>query len=281
MIWTGGRMCFALGLLLYEMATGKQAFQGRTGGAIIEAILTKTPPPVRTIESGSASATGRDYSEVSGERSRAAVPDGGSGAQRSAAVAEDFGVGADHGDGSGDAGGGRRREQSGWKTAMIVGGTLATVAVLGAGWIWNGRRAHALTQTDTIVLADFVNKTPDPIFDGTLRQGLAAQLQQSPFLSLLSDQRIEQTLRMMGQPADAKLTPQLAAGLCQRSGSKAYLSGSISNIGSQYVMEVSAVNCQTGDSMAQEHVMANGKDDVLKALSTSFDGVCGKSWGSR
>ncbi len=119
---------------------------------------------------------------------------------------------------------------------------------------------------DTIVLADFINKTGDPIFDDTLRQGLAAQLQQSPFLSLVSEQRIQQTLRLMGQPPDSKLSPAIAGDLCQRAGSKAYLSGSISTMGSQYVIGVNAVNCQTGDSLAQEQVTANGKENVLKAL---------------
>jgi Flp pilus assembly protein TadD len=99
-----------------------------------------------------------------------------------------------------------------------------------------------------------------------LRQGLAAQLQQSPFLSLVSEQRIQQTLRLMGQPADAKLSSAIISDLCQRAGSKAYLSGSISNLGSQYVIGVSAVNCQTGDYLAQEQVTANGKENVLKAL---------------
>ncbi len=104
--------------------------------------------------------------------------------------------------------------------------------------VQHAKRAQALTQMDTIVLADFINKTGDPIFDDTLRQGLAAQLQQSPFLSLVSEQRIQQTLRLMGQPADSKLPAAVAADLCQRTGSKAYLSGAIASIGSQYVIEL-------------------------------------------
>ena len=112
----------------------------------------------------------------------------------------------------------------------------------------------------------FTNKTGDPIFDDTLRQGLTVQLEQSPFLSLVSEQRIQQTLRLMGKPADSKLSRAIASDLCQRTGSKAYLSGSIASLGGQYVIGVSAVNCQTGDTLAEEQVTANGKEKVLKAL---------------
>ena len=99
------------------------------------------------------------------------------------------------------------------------------------------------------MLADFINKTGEPVFDDTLRQGLVAQLEQSPFLSLVPEQRVEQTLRLMGRAPDTKLSPDVAREVCQRAGSKAYLSGSISSIGSQYVIGTSAVNCQTGDSV--------------------------------
>ena len=104
------------------------------------------------------------------------------------------------------------------------------------------------------------------MFDGTLRQGLAVQLEQSPFLSLVSDQRVQQTLRLMGQPADARLTPQIARDLCQRTQSAAVLDGSIANLGSQYVLGLRAVNCRTGDAIAEEQATADGKERVLKAL---------------
>jgi tetratricopeptide (TPR) repeat protein len=153
----------------------------------------------------------------------------------------------------------------GWKA--VAAGAAVVVALLAfAGWFYNSRHVAALTKMDTIVLADFTNKTGDPIFDDTLRQGLAAQLQQSPFLSLLSEQRIQQTLRLMGLPPDGKLSPAIAGDLCQRAGSKAFLSGTISSLGSQYVIGVSAVNCRTGDYLAQEQFTANGKENVLKAL---------------
>ena len=100
----------------------------------------------------------------------------------------------------------------------------------------HSRKAHALTDKDTIVLADFTNTTGDPVFDGTLRQGLSVQLEQSPFLSIISDQQIQQTLKMMGQKPDASSTPEIARELCQRTASAAVLDGSIAKIGTQYVL---------------------------------------------
>jgi tetratricopeptide (TPR) repeat protein len=149
---------------------------------------------------------------------------------------------------------------------MAVAAALLVVLLAVAGFFYNTRHARALSQADTIILADFSNKTGDAIFDDTLRQGLAAQLQQSPFLSLLSEQRIQQTLRLMGRPPESKLTPDIIGDICQRAGSKVYVNGSISNLGSQYVIGVNAVNCHTGDYLAREQVTATGKENVLKEL---------------
>ncbi|MEO7142844.1 MAG: hypothetical protein ABI165_05005, partial [Bryobacteraceae bacterium] len=124
-----------------------------------------------------------------------------------------------------------------------------------------------LTDKDTIVLADFTNTTGDSVFDGTLRQGLAVQLGQSPFLSLVSDQRVQRTLRLMGQPADARLTPELAKEICERTGSAAVLEGSVASLGSQYVLGLRARNCRTGDVLDEEQMQATRKEDVLNALS--------------
>ena len=126
------------------------------------------------------------------------------------------------------------------------------VALAVGGWLFFSRKAHALTDKDTIVLADFTNTTGDPVFDGTLRQGLSVQLEQSPFLSIISDEQIQQTLRMMGQQADAKLTPEVARELCQRTSSAAVLDGSIAQIGTQYLVTLKAVNCVNG-RIAGEH----------------------------
>ncbi len=252
---------FALGLLLYEMATGKQAFGGKTGGAIIEAILTRTPVAVRTVNPQLPAQLEQIINkcmEKDREKRYQSAAEVRTDLQQLKRVSETGQVTitktvivA-------------RNPHINWK--HIVAGGAVLLALLGVGgWLYS-RKAHALGQSDTIVLADFVNKTGDPIFDDTLRQGLAAQLQQSPFLSLVSDQKIQQTLKLMGKPPETKLSPAIAADLCIRAGSKAYLSGTISSIGSEYVIGVSAVNCQTGDSLAQEQVTASGKDNVLKAL---------------
>jgi eukaryotic-like serine/threonine-protein kinase len=135
------------------------------------------------------------------------------------------------------------------------------------GWLYNARRTHALTERDTIVLADFTNTTGDAVFDGTLRQGLEVQLEQSPFLSLVSEAQIQQTLRLMNLPPDAKLTPEVARDLCQRVGSAAVLDGSIASLGSQYVLGLRAKNCRTGGVLDEEQVQAARKEDVLSALS--------------
>ena len=117
------------------------------------------------------------------------------------------------------------------------------------------------------MLAEFTNTTGDPVFDDTLRQGLAVQLQQSPFLSLISDERIRRTLPLMNQPADARLTPDVARGVCVRTGSAAVLEGSIAPLGSQYVLGLRATNCATGDILADEQAQASRKEDVLSTLS--------------
>jgi eukaryotic-like serine/threonine-protein kinase len=127
-------------------------------------------------------------------------------------------------------------------------------------------RKPKLTDKDTIVVADFANTTGDPVFDGTLRQGLAAQLEQSPFLSLISEERIKHTLSLMGQPVDTPLTPEVAHEICERTGSAAVLDGSITSLGARYVLGLRARSCPTGDILDQEQAQAARKEDVLNAL---------------
>src|SRR4029453_10621556 len=129
------------------------------------------------------------------------------------------------------------------------------------------RQAAALTDKDTIVLAEFANTTGDPVFDETLRQGLAVQLQQSPFLSLISDDRIRRTLPLMNEPADAPLVRDIAQGVCVRTASAAVLEGSIAPLGSEYVLGLRATSCNTGDILADEQAQAGRKEDVLSTLS--------------
>jgi eukaryotic-like serine/threonine-protein kinase len=134
-------------------------------------------------------------------------------------------------------------------------------------------RSPKLTEKDTIVLGEFDNKTGDSVFDGTLRQGLSIQLEQSPFLNLLSDQRIVQTLLLMTQPKDSRLSPELAREVCQRTGSAAVLNGAIAEIGSRYLLTLKAVNCTNGDTLASTEAEAKDKDHVLDALGAVASGV--------
>ena len=150
-----------------------------------------------------------------------------------------------------------------WK--LIIPAIMAVVALSCAGYFYL-RRTPKLTDKDTIVLADFNNTTGDAVFDGTLRQGLAVQLEQSPFLSLISEERIQQVLRLMGKPADTRLTPEIAREICERTASAAVLDGSIASLGSQYVLGLRAEDCRTGDVLAEQQVQAARKEDVLNAL---------------
>jgi tetratricopeptide (TPR) repeat protein/predicted Ser/Thr protein kinase len=143
----------------------------------------------------------------------------------------------------------------------------AVAAAAVAAYIFYPRHASALTDKDTIVLAEFTNTTGDAVFDDTLRQGLAVQLQQSPFLSLISEERVRKTMSLMNQPAGARLTPELAQGVCARTGAVAVLTGSIAPLGSQYVLGLRATECTTGDIMADEQAQAARKEEVLSTLS--------------
>jgi eukaryotic-like serine/threonine-protein kinase len=150
---------------------------------------------------------------------------------------------------------------------LVLGVLAVVLAVLVAGaFYWRLHAAPKLTERDTVVLADFTNTTGDSVFDGALRQGLSSQLEQSPFLNLLSDERIAQTLALMAQPKDARLTHELAREVCQRTASAATIEGSISSLGTQYVLGLRAVNCHNGDRLAEEQVTAAGKELVLRTL---------------
>ena len=149
--------------------------------------------------------------------------------------------------------------------------TVAAALLLAAGvgtflLLRHRAKAPVLSAKDTVVLADFGNSTGDTVFDGTLRQGLAVQLDQSPYLSLISDDRIHRTLRLMGRQPDAHLTPEIAREVCERTGSAAVLEGSIAPLGSQYALGLRAKNCRTGDVLDEEQVQAARKEDVLNAL---------------
>jgi DNA-binding winged helix-turn-helix (wHTH) protein/predicted Zn-dependent protease len=151
----------------------------------------------------------------------------------------------------------------GWISVAVI---LLLVVVAGTFRFFLHRKP-VLTEKDTVVLADFANSTGDPVFDGTLREGMTVQLEQSPFLSLIPEQSIHHTLRLMGKSPDARLTPELAREICERTGSAAVLEGSIATLGSEYVLGLRAKNCRTGDLLDDELVQAARKEDVPNALS--------------
>src|SRR6267154_2304388 len=153
-----------------------------------------------------------------------------------------------------------------WKVLVPTAVILVAVAIAGSFYFRSRQTTHRLTEKDTIVLADFANSTGDAVFDDTLKQALSVALNQSPFLNVLSENKVAATLQMMSRPAGTKLTPEVTRELCQRAGSKAYFAGSIASLGTQFVLGLKAVNCQSGDPLAEEQVTATSKEKVLDAL---------------
>ena len=151
----------------------------------------------------------------------------------------------------------------------VVASSMTLVLGLALGWHLYSRRERPLTEKDTIVLADFMNSTGDPVFDDALRQGLRVQLEQSPFLNVLSEQKVDEQLKLMMRPIGGSLTPQLARDICQRAGSTAVVKGSISRLGSSYVLGLSAFNCHTGEELDNQQVEITNRELVLKALGAA------------
>jgi serine/threonine protein kinase/tetratricopeptide (TPR) repeat protein len=286
---------FSFGLVLYEMATGKQTFTGNSSAEIFDAILNRTPvapvrlnpeiPPKLEDVINRAIEKDRDlrYQHASDMRSelqrlkrdtdsgRSAAPSATAEAvSRTPAIstAPQLPQSKSPKTSAGPA----RTSRVKWP--LMIGAALVLLLLGIGGWLYFTRHAQALTDKDTIVLAEFANSTGDPVFDGTLRQGLSAQLDQSPFLSLISDERIAQTLTLMAKPRDARLTSDIARDVCQRTASAATIEGAISSLGSQYVLGLKAVNCRTGDLLAQEQVTANGN------AATKLRGKMGESLAS-
>ncbi len=228
---------WSLGVVLYEMVTGTRPAPGVRlrveGTPELERIIAKCLEPDRELRYQQAAELRTDLEQLRSGSGRAM-------AQHPAHA--------------------RRR-------ALWLSLGAAAVIAAGVAAMINSRPPATLTDRDTIVLADFVNTTGDPVFDDTLRQGLAVQLQQSPFLSLISEERIRKELRLMEQAADARLTSQLAHDVCVRTASAAVLDGSIATLGSQYVLGLRATNCTTGDILADAQAQAARKEDVLGALS--------------
>jgi hypothetical protein len=240
------------------MLAGRPPFSGDGHLQIMHAIVNKTPPRLREVRPDL-------RPEIDLIASRALEKDPARRYQSAAEMVRDLSTALTTPDSP-------ARPSISWRAVhaipakVIVAVTAAVLPIFAAGYFYL-HRTPKLTDKDMLVLADFTNKTSDPLFDGTLRQGLAVQLEQSPFLSLVSDERIQRALRLMGQAADARLTPDLAKEVCERTASAAVLDGSIASLGSQYVLGLRARSCRTGEVLDQEQAQPARKEDVLNALS--------------
>jgi len=161
-----------------------------------------------------------------------------------------------------------------WK--IVIPAAAVVIVLISGGLYWRSHESSTLTERDTIVLADFTNTTGDAIFDDTLKQALTTSLRQSPFLNVLSDNRLGATLQLMTRPANTRLTPEITREVCQRANSKAWIGGSIASIGSEYVVGLKAVNCLNGETLAQEQVTAANKEKVLDALGEAANRLRGE-----
>jgi len=271
---------FSFGAVLYEMATGKMPFDGSSSGEICGAILHQQPRPASQINPqlawgmeaiiDKALEKDRDlrYQHAGEIRAdlqrlkRDAETGKISAVSTGKIAAEAVSAESPRPDQGGTATRGRsRRARLGYIVAAVL-----CAALLGGGLYYRSRPDQRLTDKDTIVLADFANSTGDAVFDDALKTALTVSLRQSPFLNVLSDSEVAKTLQEMTRPPGTKLTPEVARELCQRSGSKAYVAGSIGSLGSEYVLGLKAINCASGDTLAQDQVTAQAKEKVLDSL---------------
>jgi len=259
---------FSFGAVLYEMATGEMPFEGASSGEIcgailrdepklpsqvnqqvspgLEAVIRKALEKDRNLRYQSAAEMRTDLQRLKrdSEGGRLTVKT----SRRLATTTEITAVKKKH-----------------W-SLFVSAAALLIAALVGGGLYYRSRPSKPLTDKDTIVVADLDNKTGDDVFDDTLKTALTVALNQSPFLNVLPDNRVAATLKLMTRPVDTKLTTEVARELCLRAGSKAYIGGSIANLGNEYVLGLKVMNCQSGETLAQEQVTANGKEKVLNAL---------------
>jgi serine/threonine protein kinase len=267
---------FSFGVVLYEMGTGVLPFKGETSAAIFNSILNKTPVPAVRLNSeiperledviNRALEKDRDLRYQSAlemrselKRLKRDTDSGRSATGKSVSELEEAETGV-------KPASGKQTRHLPWTSLAVA---ALAVALIGGNMYWRFHRTAKLTDKDTIVLADFTNTTGNPVFDDTLKQGLRVQLEQTPFLNILSDQKVDEQLKLMGHSAGEQLTPSLARDLCQRVGSKAVLNGSISRLGTHYVIGLSASRCDTGDTLGNEQGEADNQEHVLTTLGES------------
>jgi eukaryotic-like serine/threonine-protein kinase len=245
---------FSFGIVLYEMATGTRPFQGETPEAVCEAIVNDRPVSPRSLNPELPLDLERivlrslEKDRELRYRDATEVRDDLQTLQRQSAVTA----------------GPQLWKQGRWVLLAVL--VLAIISAIAGRRYLHWVKQRSLTEKDTVVLADFTNSTGDAVFDDTLKTALNVSLRQSPFLNVLSDSQVGKTLKQMTLSPDTKLAPEQVRELCQRAGSKAYVAGSIGSLGSEYVMGLQAVNCENGDTLAQEQVAAASKEKVLDAL---------------
>jgi pentatricopeptide repeat protein len=299
---------FSFGVTLYEMATGQMPFKGDTTAVLFLAIVQETPIPAMELNENVPAELQRivdkclekdrdlryqHASEIRDDLQQLVQGSQPSGGRRTGALQPSVAditttkSGAavlavpDPQQASGSTSPLTSRRQL-WKISALVAVLVVALVVIGVLY-WRSHKPAALTDKDKVVLADFANNTGDAVFDDTLKMALTVALNQSPFLDVLSENKVNANLKLMTLPAGAKLTPEVARDLCQRAGGKAYIAPSIASLGSEYVIGLKAVNCRDGASLAQELATAAGKEQVLGALgqaTTKLRGELGESLGT-